>query len=252
MKKPPVSPSSTPSASISEAYLRSLEMLDERYVCPLCRGVGFTLDDATNTAYACSCRPIAKSIAQLRAAGLLHAARTKTFAAFRADEPWQKHLLDSAMAFCAQEKPGWLFFGGQSGCGKTHLCTAAAVALCLAGRELRYMRWMNETTRLKALGMDERRTALMQSFIDAPLLYIDDLFKSAPTDADKHIAFELLDARSARDDRPTIISSERTLRDLFAIDEAIAGRIAEMCTQRFTRCLDRDESKNHRLKAIAQ
>jgi len=233
-----------------EAYRRSLEMLRQDYVCPRCRGEGFFLPEDSNTAYLCACRPVRSALGKLRAQGLDQAARACTFDSFIASEPWQQQMLSAALAFVSRSTPGWLYLGGQSGCGKTHLGTAAAVALALRGQDFLYMPWTREGMRLKSLSMDERRDRALDRFIAVPILYIDDLFKAAPTEADKHLAFEILSARYARDDRPTIISSERTLPDLFEIDEALAGRIAERCGRSFVISIARDVKKNHRFAGL--
>ena len=216
------------------------------YDCPKCLNRGMIMrEDAT--VFFCSCRSTRKALSRLARLGLGNASRTLTFDAFTASAPWQQQLLDAARAYAQQDQPGWLFIGGQSGCGKTHLCTAAAVALCHRGMDLHYMRWMKDSAHLKTLSLDERRSQLLDAFIDAPVLYIDDLFKSQPTEADKHLAFELLSARYDRDDRPTIISCERTIAELFEIDEAIAGRIAERAAPDFLLSIGRDRAKNYRL-----
>ena len=243
---------SLPSASAFdfEAYARQLETFHDGYVCPRCHGQGFFLAENANVAYTCSCRPMRATLAQLRRQGLEHAARTMTFLSYDAAEPWQRQMLSAALAYVSQEKPGWLFFGGQSGCGKTHLGTAASVALALRGQDFRYMPWTRAVYEIKAFATDERRSPLIQQYIDVPVLYIDDLFKAPPTEADKHIVFEILSARYARDDRPTVISSERTLADLIAIDEALAGRIAERCGRAFLFSIARDPGKNHRFAGL--
>ena len=219
------------------------------YDCPLClnRTWFMTDDEALRP---CSCQAIRRSLASLRDLGLLGAAKRLTFDRFRTDAPWQKTLLERAQSFAVRETPGWLFIGGQSGCGKTHLCVAAAVTLLYQGHPLRYMRWMNDSVRLKALAMEPERDRIMRAFIDAPVLYIDDLFKSAPTAADLHIAFELLDARYCDEHKRTIISSERTLSDLLAIDEALAGRILERCGDDYLLNIPRDASRNMRVSAV--
>lgn len=238
------------SAFDMDRYRRQLAVLADGYVCPLCLGNGVFMAEEKNTAYICSCRPIRSALGKLRKQGLDQAARAMTFDSFRPAEPWQQQMLSAALAYVSQEKPGWLFLGGQTGCGKTHLGTAAAVALALRGQEFVYMPWTREVMRLKALSIDERRDEAMARFLDAPILYIDDLFKSPPTEADKHIAFELLSARCTRDDRPTIISSERLLSDLFEIDEALAGRIAERCGKSGVLQIPRDRRKNYRLAGL--
>jgi len=233
-----------------EAYRRSLQLLAPGHVCPKCGGAGFTLSDDGRSAYYCACHKARSAMSHLRRQGLDQAARSCTFDSFIASAPWQQKMLSAALAYVQQEKPGWLFLGGQSGCGKTHLGTAASVFLALQGRGFVYMPWSTESARLKALAVDERRAARMQELIDADVLYIDDLFKSPPTEADKHMAFEILSARYTRDDRPTIISSERTLAELIAIDEALAGRIAERCGQGGILSIARDVKKNHRFAGL--
>lgn len=243
---------SAPSASAFdwERYARDLAMLGDGYVCPVCHGQGFSLSEDGRMAYTCACRPVRRALSNLRCQGLDQAARAMTFSTFEAREPWQEQMLAASLAYAASEKPGWLFFGGQSGCGKTHLGTAASVALALRGQDFRYMPWTRAVYEIKAFATDERRSALIQQYIDVPVLYIDDLFKAPPTEADKHIAFEILSARYARDDRPTVISSERTLADLIAIDEALAGRIAERCGRAFLFSIARDPGKNHRFAGL--
>lgn len=244
----------TPSCETREALLRLQAQdynagrgsLDDGYDCPLCLNRGMiALDDGSMRL--CTCKDVRDSYRRLRKLGLFSAAQRLTFDRYRAQAPWQRQLLEQTQAFVQQERPGWLFIGGQSGCGKTHLCTAAAVTLMQRGHALRYMRWMNDSARLKTLALDAARGEMMDMLIQAPLLYIDDLFKSAPTDADRHIAFELLDARYCDDSRITILSSERTQPELEAIDEAIAGRIAERCGA-FALNVPRDPQRNYRLR----
>lgn len=212
----------------AKAYDALPDLFDEPFTCARCGDTGLELL-ADNTCRPCACSPMRKTRSRLARAGLLGAGKRMTFDAFRTDAPWQETLLSRARAFAGQENPGWLFIGGQSGSGKTHLCTAAAVALLRRGYAMQYMRWMSESTRLKEMSMDSGRMKLMDAYISAPLLYVDDLFKATPTDADKHIAFELLDARYNDHSKVTILSSERTLDAILVIDEAIGGRILERC-----------------------
>lgn len=219
-------------------------LFDEEFRCSRCGGSGFELG-ADNVCRLCACVPVRRTRDGLKRLGLFAAAKRMTFDAYRTDAPWQAHLCAQVRAFAGQASPGWLFIGGQSGCGKTHLCTAAAVTLLQRGFSLQYMRWMNESARLKTLALDGERQRILHQYIASPLLYVDDLFKSAPTDADKHIAFELLDARCSDPEKITLLSSERTLEEILAIDEAIGGRIMERCG-RFVLNVHRDPARNFR------
>ena len=121
-----------------QAYNCSRGDLDDGYDCPDCLNRGFFLTDSNSVRF-CRCKPIRDSLSRLKKQGLLHASKRCTFASFRADAPWQRTLLERVKSFAQSESPGWLFIGGQSGSGKTHLCTAAAVALVHRGYALRYM-----------------------------------------------------------------------------------------------------------------
>ena len=149
----------------------------------------------------------------------------------------------------------WFFFGGRSGCGKTHVCTALSVELTKAGTPMRYMLWRDEATRLK-LGMTEGGYIEgVNRLKTVPLLYIDDLFKTGrgesqrrqrPSAADLNLAFEVLNARYISR-RPTIISSESTLTEIADFDSAIGGRIRERCG-RFVINIGEDGGRNYRMR----
>ena len=72
----------------------------------------------------------------------------------------------------------------------------------------------------------------MQQYKTIKVLYIDDLFKTekgkSPTTADINIVFEILNTRYLERNLITIISSEKNIKELIAIDEAIGSRIFEM------------------------
>ena len=217
------------------------------YHCPLCGDTGFIEIDRFNVRL-CRCHSIRTALGDLRRLGLLHSAQQMRLDTFRAEAPWQQKLLGCVREYLAQENPTWLFIGGQSGCGKTHLCTAAAVSLLFRGWNVCYMRWMNDSARLKSLALDAQRASMLDHFIDAPLLYIDDLFKSQPTEADRHIAFEILGARYSDPGKITIISSERTIEEITHIDEAVGGRIFERCTAAYQLNVSRNPERNYRFR----
>lgn len=181
----------------------------------------------------------------LRESGLDRQLSAMTFASFRAGEPWQEGMRRTAEDW-ARNPSGWLLLSGQSGCGKTHLCTAAAGELLRRGVPVRYMLWRQDSRRLKPNAGDagEAERALA-AFKRAECLYVDDLFKGGATEADVKLAFELLDERY-RADRPTILSTELTPNQLMRVDEAVAGRIFEKC-QGHRVCIRPDAAKNLRL-----
>lgn len=206
----------------------------------------------------CKCMKTRKTIRQMQRSGLKNVIRDLTFSKFEAAEAWQQTLKQAAMDYAANQT-GWFYIGGQSGIGKSHLCTAICREFLLAGREVKYMLWRDEVTRLKALVTDgDEYHKLMDTYKRVEVLYIDDLFKTGrdkdnnpqrPTAADINAAFEIINARSLDSKLLTIISSECTTNDLLDIDEATGGRICEKA-QVFSIAPDR--AKNYRLRKVTE
>jgi DNA replication protein DnaC len=177
-----------------------------------------------------------------------------TFDKFVASEPWQKSIKAAAMDY-ADNPEGWFFLGGQSGAGKTHLCTAICREFLLAGKRVMYMLWRDEIVKLKAMVNDsDEYRELIDRYKHADVLYIDDLFKTGkdkdnivqkPTAADVNVAFEIINYRYNNHDLKTIISSECTEDELLDIDEAIGGRIYERA-KTFT--IAKNRERNYRIK----
>ncbi len=211
----------------------------------------------------CKCMRIRNAIHRLNRSGLKNVVKECTFDRYIAEEPWQIAAKTAAMRFCKDLENKWFFMGGQSGAGKSHLCTAITVHYIRQGLETKYMMWRDEIARIKASVNDAPVYAgLMKELKESPVLYIDDLFKSGkgedgnpkpPTAADVNAAFEIVNYRYNNPDLITIISSERTLSELTQIDEAIAGRIAEK-TKVGGYCLNikRDPARNWRMKGIQE
>ena len=60
------------------------------------------------------------------------------------------------------------------------------------------------------------------------MLYIYDLLKGKPTEADLNILYELINYRYMHN-KPMIISTEKLPDELIDFDEAVGSRIIEMC-----------------------
>ncbi len=223
----------------------------EGYNCDVCYNKGFIMN-YNNSVTQCKCMKIRETYAQLRRSGLYEKVKSLTFKNYTVTEEWQKKCLEVCLDYC-KNKENWLFLGGQSGCGKTHLCTATFGYLVKQGITVKYMSWRDDITELKQVITDsdiyQRRIIPLKI---ADLLYIDDFFKTEqgkqPTQSDINLAYEILNFRY-NNKLMTIISSELTTGEIINIDEAIAGRILEM-SQEKGHCIDiqKDRSKNYRLK----
>ena len=235
------------------------------YDCPVCRNKGFVEVVADRTAQMgfpcytteskeCACMRIRHSKWLLKKSGLADLAERCTFDTYKATEPWQVYIRNCAEGFLEKAMSGsgrGFFIGGQTGCGKTHICTALTVSLINSGKSARYMLWTDEAARLKACVNDDQYASLMWPLKAVDVLYIDDLFKPTgasgqPTQADIRLAYELINYRYNSANKVTIISSERTTGELCEIDEAIGGRIMEK-SGRYCINIARDRAKNWRL-----
>ena len=221
--------------------------------CELCSNHEFTwvVRDGERFYRDCTCKAKRDSIRRIRKSGLGDQLKRCTFDSFQTPEAWQEKAKRDVVRFVRDKERGWLLLSGQSGSGKSHLCTAAAGRFISAGADVRYMRWMDESIALKASVNDDteyfRRINPLKT---CKVLYIDDFFKTqkggAPTAADVKLAFDLLDYRYCNRGLITMISTERTIAELLEIDEALGGRIYER-TRGYRVEIDAGTVKNWRL-----
>ena len=231
------------------------------YDCAKCKNKGYImkLEEEPNGTFRqvmadCRCMDVRRSIMRMQRSGLKNIIKDYTFEKYETPEPWQETLKAAAMDY-AKNPEGWFFLGGQSGAGKTHLCTAISREFLLAGRKVVYMLWRDEIVKLKGLVNDaEEYGKLIDKYKNAEVLYIDDLFKTGkgpdgdmqrPTGADVNVAFEIINYRGNNPELLTIISSECTEDDLLDIDEAVGGRIIEKAK---AISIARDRKRNYRLR----
>lgn len=234
------------------------------YTCASCRNKGYIAvptyaDDLgywTIQAQECKCMRVRRSLMRLERSGLKHLVREYTFERYQAIAPWQQYAKGQAEKY-AKNPQGWFFIGGQSGSGKTHLCTAICRQFLLDGREVRYMLWRDDAAKLKACVTEaDKYVEAVTPYKMVDVLYIDDLFKvgrnkdgttQQPTQGDINLAFEILNARYNNPALLTIISSECTIDAIIALDEATGGRIAQRAGEDNAITIKRDTRKNYRL-----
>ena len=97
----------------------------------------------------------------------------------------------------------------------------------------------------------EEYSKLLRPLKTCRVLYIDDLLKTQgnkpPNEQDYQIALEIINARYCDPALLTIISTELTLSEVCAIDEALGGRIAERASK-YTLQIARKDGRNYRLR----
>ena len=240
-------------------YSRILKSID----CEVCNGKGFTdetrynevFDYTENVKVICPCVAQQKRrnqmILNIQKSGLSKEIENKTFSTYIAETDWQKDMLHTCKQYT---KDKWLLLAGQSGVGKSHLGVATAGQLLMAGNEVLYFLWRDKSMEIKGSANNgELYQKLIQPFKTCDVLYIDDLFKteknSKPTQADIQLCIEILNYRLLNQ-LSTIISTEFTLNELISFDEAITGRIVEMCGVDNIITIGKDIKKNYRLKGL--
>ncbi len=227
--------------------------------CPKCRNTGRIAHPRENgnvVVEECSCMKTRRCIWKMEKSGLKDIIREYTFEKFKATAQWQEKAKEIAAGY-AKTPDAWFLICGQSGSGKTHLCTAICRKLLLAGKQVVYMSWRQDVAEIKAASLDsESRAKQMAELKTAEYLYIDDLYKMGaavdgsikPTSSDVSIAFEIINHRYINK-LPTIVSSELMPAELLAIDEATGGRIIERAKGN-TVAISKDTAKNYRLNGV--
>lgn len=163
-----------------------------------------------------------------------------TLSSFQNDTRMAMMMKNAALDYIAHaKKTQSIGYFGRAGTGKTHICIAICQAL---GKPHYYWQYRAEIQRIKnaAYRLPQEYEELMKRAGTASLLYIDDLFKGAVQNKglypqDKQIMFDIINRRYVNK-LPTIFSSEYSLDTITGMDEAIGGRIWEMCSPYAIEC----------------
>ena len=227
---------------------------EDGYNCDECKNRGYTWklnDDDMDTRVDCKCKSVRDTLRRAKRSGLGDILIDYTFDKFNATDGWQIDLKNKAIEFCNDKDAKWFFIGGQPGSGKTHICTAIAGYYIKKRYDVLYMLWCEDSKKLKAVVNEPEYQSELNKYKNVDVLYIDDFLKTQhgeqPTKGDINIAFELINHRLMNPDLITIISSEKTLTDILAYDEATMSRIYQH-TKKYKTDIAKDIGKNYRLK----
>lgn len=211
-------------AAIVNSITGDLDELD----CPKCKNRGWiAYNDGDGVVYErCDCMPKRRALRGIRESGLSALLEDYRLDNYETPEPWQESALAKARQYAEDPGKSWFYIFGLPGTGKSHLCTGICGALLESGHDVRYMLWRDVSRELKAVVNDTAFNELAAPYKRCAVLYIDDFLKGGMGDADKRLAFELLNSRyNSR--RPTLISSELSIDAVLDWDEAIGSRIYE-------------------------
>ncbi len=199
--------------------------------CEQCNDTGLRLAKVEGTVQyvKCSCHNRRRSLIALHKSGLANSIENMRFDNFKHDHEYQQLMYDLCQRFISQTENRFLYLSGQSGCGKTHLGTAVCAHFINSGAETIYTTFKGMMVEMKAnVNDDEAYREVLNRFGGTSVLYIDDFMKFSPSKADIDHAFELINLRVVGG-KTTIITSERSLDEIMKIDEALGGRIKQMC-----------------------
>ncbi len=215
--------------------------------CDICKNKGVIYiaeeDNPILMQKPCECMAKRNSIRYAKESGLEKLLDHRV-ASFQVHEEWQKVVKQMAIDYVQGDYDEWFCMLGQSGSGKTHICSAIAKTFIDRSKETKYVIWNTFIREVKADMLANNR--MLYQFQKVPVLYIDDFLKGRYTDTDVTIAFDLLNYRY-NNNLTTIVSSELLFADIMRIDAAIAGRIKERCGRFFIE-IQKSDDKNYRLQ----
>lgn len=228
----------------------------EGYKCRLCRNKGYTVvrEGIYTIHKVCSCMSRRNhgeiSEEQREFENLL---TTRTFENFKINSDWQRDMLKRVKTWTREKEYPFLYIGGKTSTGKTHLAIAALYSLIQRGFTGKYVSWRKESRELKMrmteYGYYEPKIKELKT---VPVLLIDDFLwqpnNALPSDEDFRLSKEIIDARINMNLR-TIFTSNYTLRELTEITEEIGSRIYQACgsTKNFVVTVAK-EAKNYRMQ----
>jgi len=196
----------------------------------------------------CKCYKKNRAEEQLKYSGLEKLKDHYSLQNYEAKTDAQQRAKDVSQKYAKALQEGsaeWFLALGQSGAGKTHLCSAICFEALDNGLSVRYAQYREMVMDLKRKVLDEfEYKKTIEKYKNCAVLYLDDLYKGKITEADINIIYELINYRY-NNDKPTIISSECSINQLNDIDCAIAGRMIERAGANVL--MFKDKSMNYRL-----
>lgn len=232
------------------------------YNCNICKDKGFIFKEIKGYEIASKCRCKLKEeiLSKTNNSGLGGLFQTKTFNNYIVDEEYQRIIKSKAIeytkAFLNGNRYSFAILG-QSGVGKTHIMTAVASKLIDSNIEVKYFVADEIIQRLAACKYDEENyNKEFSSIANASVLFIDDLFKSSVQEyykiesinkEDLRVIFQIINYRYNKN-KPILLNSEIHYERFAELDQAIIGRINEMCNYEYLISIKPDSNKNYRLR----
>lgn len=201
--------------------------------CKLCRNKGYIVRKEGSYIYYADCTCMKKRVNEriLQTSEYYKLLTTKTFENYSIKKDFQRLALQRCKNWLKQDKYPFLFLGGQTGAGKTHLGIASLVSLSRRGDIPKLVSWQKESRALK-MNMTEYYyyEPKLEALKNAPLLMVDDFLwtneNKMPSNEDWKIAKEIIDARGENRKR-TIFTCNMALGIINTYSEVVGGRLMQ-------------------------
>lgn len=203
-----------------------------KYKCEKCKDREWVVVDLEGEQFAieCECKALRQFERSLKKAGLTELHKNMTFKNFsvnKNNKAMKLACIEYAKDLISKKKKS-IIISGNIGSGKTHLAMAIANELIKKGIKVQYMDYRKYIIAIKQNMLDgDFYNQEINRMTYSDVLVIDDLFKGKITDSDINIIYEIVNTRYL-DRAPVVITTEKSINQLLAIDEAIGSRLIEM------------------------
>ena len=195
-------------------YNSSSREPQDGYNCIACRNRGYfaVINYAGDFALRpCTCNKVREQMLNAKSSGFGDMLERYTFEGYEAKEEWQKYVKKGAMLYTQQTELPWMYIGGMSGAGKSHICTAAATKILQQGKVVKYVLWRDVFHKLESYRYDEvKYNENLKELSEVEVLIIDDFLKGmdkAKQGSALEIAFDIVNRRY-NSNKATIFSSD--------------------------------------------
>ena len=208
----------------------------------------------------CKCEILKETKSKMNNSGLGDLLETKTFDNYIVKDGFQKAIKDTSIGYTREFLKGnkySLAILGQSGMGKTHIMTAVARQLINQNINVKYYIADEIIQTLQSCKYNEEDyNREFSKIANVGVLLIDDLFKSSIQNYYNKEAIDMNDLREIfkvinyryNKKLPILLNSEIHFERFRDLDQAIIGRINEMCNQgKYLVTVKPDSNKNYRL-----